>query len=284
MEKLAPTYSGAMAIRSELAEKAPELPSKLASVARFALERPLDLMRMNSKEICAELKTSEPTLIRFCRNFGFAGVSEFRIALALELAGQNQGLGLTETNLTSSKCSIGKQGIARAARELVKADRTLLLDNGSTLEIFAKELVGSGPFTVMTNGLTVADNILADPNHKVLLTGGLIERSRALLTGRSVEDALKGMTFDTFVMGADSIDANLGFSAHSEEEAFITRAMVHAAARVIVLADHTKFRRPSLHLICSFEKVATIITDQEPPKEVRISIEKKGAKFIVAAN
>lgn len=47
---------------------------------------------MTAREICARLGTSEPTLIRFCRGFGYTGLADFRIGSALALADQGSGI------------------------------------------------------------------------------------------------------------------------------------------------------------------------------------------------
>ena len=74
----------------------PGLSPKLRAIAGFALEEPERFIRNTSREICAALGTSEPTLIRFCQLFGYSGLSDFRIDLALALAKHARGAGFVE--------------------------------------------------------------------------------------------------------------------------------------------------------------------------------------------
>ncbi|MFG6081896.1 DeoR/GlpR family DNA-binding transcription regulator [Paracoccus litorisediminis] len=262
------------------------LPAKLRAIAAFVAEDPSEFIRMTSREICARLGTSEPTLIRFCRSLGFAGLAEFRIELALALAAQSTGAAVhpqaADRRLANPEA---KRRIAAAAMELLADDRAVLIDNGSTVELVAESLGQSDDhpaMTIMTSGLMVAQHAMRNGRHRVMLTGGVIRPSTGSLTGRLAESSLAGMNFDTFVMGADSIDPEGGLSTYSEDEAHVTRAMVDASSRVIVLADHTKFRASRLHRICGLSRVAILITDRDPTPEIRAALDAATVRLIVA--
>ena len=262
------------------------LPAKLRAIAAFVAEDPSEFIRMTSREICARLGTSEPTLIRFCRSLGFAGLAEFRIELALALAAQSTGAAVhpqaADRRLANPEA---KRRIAAAAMELLADDRAVLIDNGSTVELVAESLGQSDDhpaMTIMTSGLMVAQHAMRNGRHRVMLTGGVIRPSTGSLTGRLAESSLTGMNFDTFVMGADSIDPEGGLSTYSEDEAHVTRAMVDASSRVIVLADHTKFRASRLHRICGLSRVAILITDRDPTPEIRAALDAATVRLIVA--
>lgn len=246
-------------IRADIAQ----MTTKHRGIADFLLNEPVSFIRGTSREICAHLSTSEPTLIRFCKDFGYSGLAEFRIDLALALARDTQMRQFVEP-AAQDRRNVNldaKRRIARAAVPLVAGDRAILIDNGSTAELFAAALGQAQPMTIMTTGLMVAQNLLAHRQHEVILTGGRIRPDARSLTGRLVELTLKGMRFDTFVMGADSVDPLIGLSTFREDEAHQTLAMVDAAARVIVLADRTKFLKPSLHKICDLDRISILVTD-----------------------
>ncbi|WP_194096356.1 transcriptional regulator [Marivivens aquimaris] len=272
-------------LMSEIRAELPSLTTKLRAIGDLALSDTERFIRNTSKDICAEIGTSEPTLIRFCRHFGFAGLSDFRIELALSLARQPRGAGFVEplavdrrrTNLTQ------KQKIAERAVPLVEGDAAILIDNGSTAEFFAGALGELEPLTIMTTGLVVAQNAMQHRHHTVMLTGGRIRPNALSLTGRLVEDSLKEYRFDTFVMGADSVDAQLGLSTFREDEAAHNRAMVDAAARVIVLADSTKFSKPALHKICDIPCVSTLVTDLPDDDPNVAALRQRGLEVILVS-
>ncbi|MEO0991845.1 MAG: transcriptional regulator [Pseudomonadota bacterium] len=266
------------AIRASDAEFTP----KLRRIAEFALTDPERFIRGTSRDVCSHLGTSEPTLIRFCQQLGYAGLSDFRIDLALAYAHQAQGRPLIEP-LAHDRRQVNaaaKRAIAARAASLVEADRSLLIDNGSTAEFFAMALADSPAKTIMTTGLWVAQRALDQGSHTVMLTGGRLRAGAMVLSGRLVEQSLAQMRFDTFVMGADSIDPKLGLSTFLEDEAHQTRAMVEAAARVIVLADRTKLKSASLHHICGFDRIDILVTDLDPQDPAVGRIADRGVRVL----
>ena len=104
----------------------------------------------------------------------------------------------------------------------------------------------------------------------------------AALSGRVVETVLASLRFDTFVMGADCVDPDLGLSTFREDEAHITRAMLDAANRVIVLADRSKLMKPSLHQICGLDRVDYLVTDLEPNDPLIARFEAHGVQVLTA--
>ena len=257
---------------------------KLSAIAAYALEQPEPFIRKTSKEICAELNTSEPTLIKFCQSFGFSGLSDFRIDLALALAQSRNGTRFVEP-LTGDRRQVnqlGKTQIARCAAQLVAEDSSLLIDNGSTAETFAQELGSLPEKTIMTNGIIVAQNVLAHGRHAVMLAGGRMRPNSMSMTGPMLETCIQQMRFDTFVMGAASLHPKFGVSTFHEDEAHATRRMMDAAGRVIVLADKTKFLKPALHLICQMKQVDILITDLPQNDPSFTSIESQGIHIISA--
>lgn len=255
----------------------------LRRIAGFATTQPDSFVRMSARDICDAVQTSEPTLIRFCRQFGQAGVGEFRIELALAMAEREPGLSFVPLATDRRRLNTEpKTRIAQAALPLVASDATLLIDNGSTAELFARGLRTLPPKVVMTNGLMVAQNALEGGQHRVLLTGGDIAVQSGSLGGRLVEHSLREMHFDTFIMGADSIHPPHGISTHSEAEAHVTRAMLERAARVIVLADHSKFRRPGLHRICGLQRMHTLVTDRALDPLIARAVADLGVQVVVA--
>lgn len=250
----------------QIRDSLPALSPKMKTIADYALTEPQDFIRCTSRDLCRTLATSEPTLIRFCKSYGKSGLAEFRIELALSLVAATVESPSVEPQYADRRKTNAarKSAIARAAVALVAGDSALLLDNGSTAESFALELGALPPLTVMTNGLLVAQAALSHDRHNVIITGGTVRRVSMCMTGRLVEAAVQGMQFDTFIMGADSISVTRGISTFLEDEAQNTRILMQAARRTIVLADGSKFDKPSLHHICAVEAVERIVTDLAP--------------------
>ena len=130
-----------------------------------------------------------------------------------------------------------KTAIARAARRLVEADRSIIVDSGSTAALFAATLADAQPLVIMTAGLNIVDRLSVAPQHRVMLPGGTVRYSSGSLIGALVGDTMTGLRFDTLYLGADAIDPVSGLSTFNEEEAHQNTAMITVSRRIVVLAD-----------------------------------------------
>ncbi|MGJ8612327.1 MAG: DeoR/GlpR family DNA-binding transcription regulator, partial [Octadecabacter sp.] len=178
----------------------------------------------------------------------------------------------------------GKLRIAKMAIDVVRGDQSLLIDNGSTAESFAAELGPLPEMTIMTNGVFVAQNALSHGTHTVMLTGGRIRPNSMSMGGPMVATCLQQMRFDTFVMSAASVDPEFGLSTFLEDEAQVTRQMMQAAGRVVVLADKTKLMKPAMHVICQTGQIDVLITDLPADHPVIATIESHGVRVLSATN
>jgi DeoR family fructose operon transcriptional repressor len=262
------------------------LSPKMRMIAEFALNNPEEFIRHNSKDLCAVLGTSEPTLIRFCKFFDLSGVAEFRMNLALSLVAKHRESGKIEPRADDRRRlnRPQKTAIAKAALELVANDSALLLDNGSTAEMFAQQLADLPPKTIMTSGLVVAQTAATHGQHNVIVTGGTVRPVSMCMTGRLVNESVRGMHFDTFIMGADSVSLDRGISTFLEDEAENTRILMSAAKRTIVLVDRSKFDKPSLHRICDSKDVDIIVTNLPPNSDVVRRFADKGIKLTLVSD
>lgn len=68
----------------------------LEKVGRFITENPDFVMRHTISELADSIATSEGSITRFCRAFGFKGFSDFRTALALEQGAARSGDDMSE--------------------------------------------------------------------------------------------------------------------------------------------------------------------------------------------
>ncbi|MDR3374955.1 MAG: DeoR/GlpR family DNA-binding transcription regulator [Ancalomicrobiaceae bacterium] len=274
---------------NRIAAETPSLPRALRTVARFILDRPQSFMQLGLSDIATHADVSEPTVIRFCRFFGYAGMAEFRIALAIDLAinGQAQAVataGFLEPNMTD-KAVVNlpqKMAIASAARALADADRSMIVDSGSTAGLFARTLADAAPLVVMTSGLNIVEALRDASQHRVMLPGGTVRYSSSSLIGALVGETISSMRFDTLYLGADAIDPDFGLSTFNEAEAHQNAAMIRLVGRVVVLADSSKFRTPALHRIAGVGDIDIIVTDNGLPGATAERLAAAGVRVICA--
>ena len=269
-------------IRADL----PELSKASGCVAELLIREPTKFMNWPSKEIAAGAGVSEPTVIRFCRHYGFKGIPEFRIALAMSLAAANAGSNsrFLEPNV-ADKAFVNRKrklAIAKKALELFEPDRAVILDSGSTIQLFAQGLRKATGRTILTTGLNIVETLWGCTQHKIIMPGGSLRFEARSLTGHLVEATLKTMRFDTVYFGADSVDPLTGLSTFNDEEAHQSAAMMAVSRRIVVLVESTKFRAPMLHQFCDIGRIDTIVTDENIPADVAQKIRDAGVKLMIA--
>ena len=264
----------------------PRLSKAFARVADVLIDVPAKFMTWSVQEIAVAAGVSEPSVVRFCLHYGFKGVPDFRIALAISLAE-----GSTSSNRLFLEPTIGdkafvnrelKLAIAQKALDMVAADRSLILDSGSTTQLFARQLRTQSGRTILTTGLNVVEALWGCTQHTIILPGGTLRFEAKALTGRLLDVSLQNMRFDTVYFGADSIDPVHGLSTFNEAEAHQCASMMAACQRVVVLVDSTKFRAPRLHRFCNISQIEAIVTDSNIPDDVAAKLREQGVNLLIA--
>jgi DeoR family transcriptional regulator of aga operon len=264
----------------------PSLSKAFARIAGLLIEQPAKFMTWSIQDVATAAEVSEPTVVRFCRHYGYKGVPDFRIALAISLADRTTQAGRQFIEpMVGDKAFVNhdlKLAIARKARHLTEADRSLILDSGSTTQLFAQQLRTAPALTILTTGLNIVEMLWGCNQHTLILPGGVLRFEARSLTGRLVESTLQNMRFDTVYFGADSVDPELGLSTFNEEEAHQNAAMMGVSQRIVVLVDSSKFRAPGLHRFCNIEQIDVIVTDSNVPDDVATRLTDKGVTLLIA--
>lgn len=155
-----------------------------------------------------------------------------------------------------------KRGIAEAAAALVRSGTAIGVGAGTTTWYFAQSIREVRDLLVVTNSVHVAD-VLYDqdrPDRTVILTGGQRTPSDALV-GPLAAHALEGLHLDQVFIGVHGMSQRAGFSTPNLLEADINRAFVRAADRLVVLADHTKWRTVGLSTFARLDEAHLLVSD-----------------------
>jgi len=174
-----------------------------------------------------------------------------------------------------------KTSIGRTAARLISPGETLVINGGSTTIAFASNLVDLARLTIVTNNLSLPATVPPACVSGLYLLGGEI-RSGANITLGSVGFVGTGkITADTAVIGVGGITPE-GCSTSHIEEATMMAAMISAARRTIIVADSSKFGRLAFAMVTSLDRIDVLVTDAEPPTELKESLEAAGVKTIIA--
>lgn len=177
-----------------------------------------------------------------------------------------------------------KEKIGRAAARLIEPDDSIIIASGSTICAFAEYIQPAGHLDVVTPSLTVAvrlSRLEGDVN--VIQLGGTVDKKS--LSVRGAYTALE--VFDFFsssklFFGADGIDEEHGVTTSNLEEVLLTRRMMSAAAKTILLADSSKFSKQGFGKICMLDQIDILVTDEQIPETTLHQLEEQGVEVIIA--
>lgn len=177
-----------------------------------------------------------------------------------------------------------KQKIARAAQRFIENGERIMIDSSSTSLIFAESLKNYKHMDVLTNGIVAALELAQymDPTTRVFCTGGIVYREAAGTYGSSAIEGIRSHHVDRAFVSGRGLDPRLGLTDSREEESSIKRAMSDCANETIVLLDSSKFLKQFYTQSLPLDAIDTIVTDAEPPQEIREVLEQTGTSLIIA--
>lgn len=132
-----------------------------------------------------------------------------------------------------------KQIIGKTATQEVKDHSTIIISDGSTPFHLACHLAGK-TVTVFTNSVAVINELSRSPSVRLCLLGGEYNAALHSIGGSITEGFLENLRADTVFLGTDAIDDRGCCLVLDPNNARLTRAMMRAARRTVLLADHTK--------------------------------------------
>jgi DeoR/GlpR family transcriptional regulator of sugar metabolism len=161
-----------------------------------------------------------------------------------------------------------KQAIAQRAALLVCPGSAIGVGAGTTAAAFARAISSVPDITVVTNSLSAARALaLGSPVGRgpaVILIGGMCTANRSL-AGPIAVRSIKRLHLDCHFTGAHGIGLAAGLTVSDLVEAETSRALIDAADRTVVLADHTKWAVTALCPLARLDEVDTLVSDSELP-------------------
>ncbi len=198
-------------------------------------------------------------------------------AIPVERIGFEPALAARDTVLTAEKERIAKVALAE-----VPADGAIILDAGTTTARLAQALPVDRELTVVVNSPAIAAILGPRPNLNVLVLGGRV-RGKTLAT---VDDwalrPLADLYVDVAFMGTNGCSVERGLTTPDPAEAAVKRAMIGAARRAVLLADHTKIGNDYLARFGSLSDLDLLITDDGLNDELVMDVEAEGVRVVRA--
>ncbi len=183
----------------------------------------------------------------------------------------------------STQALAEKRAIAVAAARLVHPDTCVGISGGTTTYALATALLTVPRLTVVTNSLPVAEKFYDSgrADQTILLTGGQRTPSMALV-GPLTVSSLETLRLDVLFLGTHGFDLDSGLTCPNLLEAQTNQAMVAAANRVVVLADHSKWGVRALARTIPMSAINILITDSGIESSIEAMLRETVDDLIIA--
>jgi DeoR/GlpR family transcriptional regulator of sugar metabolism len=161
-----------------------------------------------------------------------------------------------------------KSRIAARAATLIRSGDIVFLDAGTTALKVAQNLLNHSNLVVVTNSLAATEVLRGARGISLFVVGGRYVPHIRGLVGPMAEESIRSFQFRKMILATAGIDyKNQALTQSSIEEVPIKRAAISRSEQVILVADQTKFGKPSLISMIPLGDVHTVVTDSPPPRE-----------------
>ncbi|MEV7740013.1 DeoR/GlpR family DNA-binding transcription regulator [Streptomyces sp. NPDC088921] len=243
----------------------------------FAAERRqliLEMVRANGavslRELARVVQTSEVTVRRDVRALEAEGLLDRRHGGAVLPGGFTRESGFPQK---SHLATAEKTAIADLAAGLVEEGEAIVVGAGTTTQELARRLARVPGLTVVTNSLLVAQALAHANRVEVVMTGGTLRGSNYALVGSGAEQSLQGLRVSRAFLSGSGLTAERGLSTSNMLSASVDRALVQAAAEVVILADHTKLGTDTMFQTVPTDLITRLVTDEPPAHDDRAATE-----------
>nr|WP_283947617.1 DeoR/GlpR family DNA-binding transcription regulator [Streptomyces panaciradicis] len=234
----------------------------------------LEMVRANGavslRELARVVQTSEVTVRRDVRALEAEGLLDRRHGGAVLPGGFTRESGFPQK---SHLATAEKTAIADLAAGFVEEGEAIVVGAGTTTQELARRLARVPGLTVVTNSLLVAQALAHANRVEVVMTGGTLRGSNYALVGSGAEQSLQGLRVSRAFLSGSGLTAERGLSTSNMLSASVDRALVQAAAEVVVLADHTKLGTDTMFQTVPTDVITRLVTDEPPAHDDRAATE-----------
>jgi DeoR/GlpR family transcriptional regulator of sugar metabolism len=156
--------------------------------------------------------------------------------------------------------------IADKAIRLLSPGRSVYIDSGTTCMCFAQRLPDQNLF-VLTPAPNIALELVKNPNVKINLTGGQLNRETLTLSGFNAIEYIKTLNIDLAFIAASAFSLQNGFSCGDYFEAELKRLIVRKARQVVVLMDSSKLGSNMPYTFARMQNIYALVTEQQLEEE-----------------
>lgn len=175
-----------------------------------------------------------------------------------------------------------KRRIAAACASVISDGDTIMINSGTTTLFTVQELRSVRNLTIVTNSISIAQEVTVNSKANVILLGGNFNTQYQFTYGDDTISQLKKYKADKLILSADGVCVEEGITTYHHLESEVNRQMISRANKTIVVADYTKIGRASFSYIDSIDSVDLLITNQKASIDDIKAIGERGVEVKLA--
>jgi DeoR/GlpR family transcriptional regulator of sugar metabolism len=193
---------------------------------------------------------------------------------------KNEGVIEADSQSNRIKNLDKKRIIAQKAARIVKNGDTIILNNGSTVELMLDYLGGLSSINVITLSLNIANRVAAMPSASLYLPGGKYRGFSGMFYGDVSAEAIHSLSANKIFMGAMCVCLDHGVTHPMIEERSVLRALIDISQEKYLLADSSKYGKVAVSKLADMDVFDAIVSDGGLPEIYREYCEMKGIAII----
>ena len=166
-----------------------------------------------------------------------------------------------------------KRVLARATAALVDDGESVIIDNGTTCEMVAENLVGRD-IRALCLSLSAAATLASTP-------GGIVETDTLAMLTTTAVDAVRRFRADVAILGACAVSAQSGLTCTEDHDAVLKAAIIGSSSRCLMPAPPRKLTRSSTYGFGELSNLDTLLTTTDIDPETLTGLQEAGVSVEV---
>jgi DeoR/GlpR family transcriptional regulator of sugar metabolism len=165
---------------------------------------------------------------------------------------------------------------------LIEEGETVFLGPGRLILHVARALANYRRLTVVTNGLTAAQEVAKHTSHTLILTGGQLERDDQGLTGQLAQTTLANLRADRVFLDLSGVSAVEGLTDDNLPHAELARTLLGTGAQVVILVAPERVGRVAAAYIGPASDADVVVTAREADSAPLWDLTELGVRVVLA--
>ena len=173
-----------------------------------------------------------------------------------------------------------KHLLAKATARLIDDGESVILDNGTTCEMVAENLVGRD-IRALCLSLSAAATLASTPGPVVTVPGGIVETDTLAMLTTTAVDAVRRFRADVAILGACAVSAQSGLTCTEDHDAVLKAAIIGSSSRCLMPAPPRKLTRSSTYGFGELSNLDTLLTTTDIDPETLTGLQEAGVSVEV---